>query len=422
MPPHPGRSRTGEAATPAFITQTASTGRLFRRGGRRVNYGSPASCSAVRNSVYPIVAKQAHPEPAEVVSDSPESLSWPDVQSKSRTCPASRAPGRIRTCDARLRSPALYPLSYEGGDCRTSLRLARWRVVRAEIRSATATAPRAEGNAGAGRPVAERLRPPSGSGRRPAGRRLTRRRRACRAIEDALGRIARQQEPSARSCCDRLVTTQRAVGVVDDSRASERASVDPGHDDSIDPGVVKHDVRSEMPLVEVRLAHRRRQRSDARGREHVRREFGVRVGRRRMARQRRAFADGRRREIGQPLTARDSQAVSSWRKQPQLSARREARETSGSTLAATRGAAPDDRLPRTALRGHRGRYWRRARRRQRDHDRQADPGSAESWGASGWRSQEHRRRQRPDSRSPVGFHSRSRTAYANMLRVPMTLR
>ena len=25
------------------------------------------------------------------------------------------APGRIRTCDARLRSPALYPLSYEGG-------------------------------------------------------------------------------------------------------------------------------------------------------------------------------------------------------------------------------------------------------------------------------------------------------------------
>jgi hypothetical protein len=26
------------------------------------------------------------------------------------------APGRIRTCDARLRSPALYPLSYEGGD------------------------------------------------------------------------------------------------------------------------------------------------------------------------------------------------------------------------------------------------------------------------------------------------------------------
>jgi hypothetical protein len=27
------------------------------------------------------------------------------------------APGRIRTCDARLRSPALYPLSYEGGDC-----------------------------------------------------------------------------------------------------------------------------------------------------------------------------------------------------------------------------------------------------------------------------------------------------------------
>jgi hypothetical protein len=25
------------------------------------------------------------------------------------------APGRIRTGDARLRSPALYPLSYEGG-------------------------------------------------------------------------------------------------------------------------------------------------------------------------------------------------------------------------------------------------------------------------------------------------------------------
>jgi cyclic pyranopterin phosphate synthase len=28
------------------------------------------------------------------------------------------APGRIRTCDARLRSPALYPLSYEGGATR----------------------------------------------------------------------------------------------------------------------------------------------------------------------------------------------------------------------------------------------------------------------------------------------------------------
>jgi hypothetical protein len=28
---------------------------------------------------------------------------------------SSGAPGRIRTCDARLRSPALYPLSYEGG-------------------------------------------------------------------------------------------------------------------------------------------------------------------------------------------------------------------------------------------------------------------------------------------------------------------
>jgi site-specific DNA recombinase len=27
-----------------------------------------------------------------------------------------RAPGRIRTCDARLRKPPLYPLSYEGGD------------------------------------------------------------------------------------------------------------------------------------------------------------------------------------------------------------------------------------------------------------------------------------------------------------------
>jgi hypothetical protein len=29
----------------------------------------------------------------------------------------SGAPGRIRTGDARLRSPALYPLSYEGGEC-----------------------------------------------------------------------------------------------------------------------------------------------------------------------------------------------------------------------------------------------------------------------------------------------------------------
>jgi hypothetical protein len=26
------------------------------------------------------------------------------------------APGRIRTCDARRRRPALYPLSYEGGE------------------------------------------------------------------------------------------------------------------------------------------------------------------------------------------------------------------------------------------------------------------------------------------------------------------
>ena len=32
----------------------------------------------------------------------------------SKYGPSSRAPGRIRTCDARLRSPALYPLSYEG--------------------------------------------------------------------------------------------------------------------------------------------------------------------------------------------------------------------------------------------------------------------------------------------------------------------
>ena len=29
----------------------------------------------------------------------------------------SGAPGQIRTGDARLRSPALYPLSYEGGEC-----------------------------------------------------------------------------------------------------------------------------------------------------------------------------------------------------------------------------------------------------------------------------------------------------------------
>ena len=36
------------------------------------------------------------------------------------------APGRIRTCDARLRSPALYPLSYEGGD-----RNQEWRQFRA---------------------------------------------------------------------------------------------------------------------------------------------------------------------------------------------------------------------------------------------------------------------------------------------------
>jgi hypothetical protein len=33
----------------------------------------------------------------------------------SKYGPSSGAPGRIRTCDARLRSPALYPLSYEGG-------------------------------------------------------------------------------------------------------------------------------------------------------------------------------------------------------------------------------------------------------------------------------------------------------------------
>ena len=32
----------------------------------------------------------------------------------SKYGPSSGAPGRIRTCDARLRSPALYPLSYEG--------------------------------------------------------------------------------------------------------------------------------------------------------------------------------------------------------------------------------------------------------------------------------------------------------------------
>ena len=32
----------------------------------------------------------------------------------SKYGPCSGAPGRIRTCDARLRSPALYPLSYEG--------------------------------------------------------------------------------------------------------------------------------------------------------------------------------------------------------------------------------------------------------------------------------------------------------------------
>src|SRR6266581_8586766 len=32
------------------------------------------------------------------------------------------APGRIRTCDARLRSPALYPLSYEGGGNRRTRR------------------------------------------------------------------------------------------------------------------------------------------------------------------------------------------------------------------------------------------------------------------------------------------------------------
>jgi hypothetical protein len=32
------------------------------------------------------------------------------------------APGRIRTCDARLRSPALYPLSYGGAQVRVSVR------------------------------------------------------------------------------------------------------------------------------------------------------------------------------------------------------------------------------------------------------------------------------------------------------------
>src|SRR6266702_8052643 len=41
------------------------------------------------------------------------------------------APGRIRTCDARLRSPALYPLSYEGGGNRQMRSL--WLVAKAML-------------------------------------------------------------------------------------------------------------------------------------------------------------------------------------------------------------------------------------------------------------------------------------------------
>ena len=40
------------------------------------------------------------------------------LKHQSRVCRVAHvysAPGRNRTCDARLRSPALYPLSYEGG-------------------------------------------------------------------------------------------------------------------------------------------------------------------------------------------------------------------------------------------------------------------------------------------------------------------
>ncbi len=52
------------------------------------------------------------PSPANSVPARPHA----GVQGRSsRREPTLRAPGRIRTCDARFRKPMLYPLSYEGG-------------------------------------------------------------------------------------------------------------------------------------------------------------------------------------------------------------------------------------------------------------------------------------------------------------------
>jgi hypothetical protein len=45
----------------------------------------------------------------------------------------SSAPGQSRTGDARLRSPALYPLSYEGGDAAGPDYLGRGVVVTARV-------------------------------------------------------------------------------------------------------------------------------------------------------------------------------------------------------------------------------------------------------------------------------------------------
>ena len=51
-----------------------------------------------------------------------ESRIWlrirPDSGHPERTVFAGSALGRNRTCDTRFRKPVLYPLSYEGGDCR----------------------------------------------------------------------------------------------------------------------------------------------------------------------------------------------------------------------------------------------------------------------------------------------------------------
>jgi hypothetical protein len=107
-------------------TQPLRLSGTFLLPNSELTQGPVHSCPLARRSDALAVDTQPHCSHVELGSTlladcgprcSPENRLWPKTQDDPPTLRAdasSRAPGRIRTCDARFRKPTLYPLSYGG--------------------------------------------------------------------------------------------------------------------------------------------------------------------------------------------------------------------------------------------------------------------------------------------------------------------